>query len=170
MAAENRRGCVLGTRRCAPADLAQVVSCVAHHGRLSFGELSAHVGSRRDALSRMTDGHSESLTLRLALAITELQRDTRIVEEVARRAGGVFVPTETRALGDDDITRAFLRAVQEIGEDSAAIAQAIADGTVTSDEAAQVAREIDQTVAALLAVKARVQSKAQAPTLRRVTA
>lgn len=163
---ENRKGCVLGTRKCDPVNLAQVVHCVTRHGHHEFGPLARMVGRRSDALSRQTDGLREDLTLGLTIAITELQRDTRIVAELARCVGGVFVPLDTRAVSDADIHQAMLQAVREIGEDSGAIALALADGALTQDEADHILRELDETVQAVLAVKARVQAKvSQRPAL-----
>lgn len=168
---ENKKGCVLGTRKCDPVGFAQVAHCVTAHGHHGVGELAAMIGMQRSALTRKTDGHVEDLTVRQMLAIGELQRDHRMVEEVCRRAGGVYVPLDQRDIADADIHQSFLQAVRELGEDSAAIQHALADGVVTDDEAAQVAREIDQTVAALCAVKARVMAKANSrPSLVRTVA
>lgn len=163
---ENRKGCVLGTRRCDPQGFAQVAHCVTRHGRLTFGELCTAVGKRSDALSRMTDGLSEDLTVRLLIAVTELQRDTRMVQEVCRRSGGVFVPLDARGEASDcDVHEALLQAVQEIGEDSGLIARVLHDGAVTELEADAVDAEIDQTIQALLTVKARVRAKVRRPSL-----
>lgn len=156
---ENRAGCVLGTRRCEPEGLAQVVHCLTRHGRHAFGELPSLVGKRSDALSRMTDGLSEDLTLRLAIAISTLQRDTRIAEEFCRRVGGVFVPLDARDATDADVHLALLKAVSELGEDSSLISRVLADGAINSDEADAVDAEVDETIQALLQVKARVRAK-----------
>lgn len=168
---ENRKGCVLGTRRCDPIGYAQVAHCVvAHNGTYGVDQIARSIGMQRAALTRKADGFSYDLSVRQVLAIRELLQDTRMVEEIAREAGGVFVPLDTRAISDQDIRQAFVAAVRELGEDAAAIERALEDGHVSEDDAVHVGREIDQSIAALLAVKARVQSKAQAPTLRRVTA
>jgi hypothetical protein len=156
---QNRVGCTLGTRPCEPQGLAQTVHCVTRHGRHGFGELPSLVGKRSDALSRMTDGISEDLTLRLAISISTLQRDNRIFEEACRRVGGVFVPLDARDATDADVHQALLRAVSELGEDSSLISRVLADGAISSDEADAVDAEVDETIQALLQVKARVRAK-----------
>lgn len=156
---ENRKGCTLGTRPCEPQNLAQVVHCVTRHGRHSFGELTSLVGKRSDALARMSDGISEDLTLRLAIAIQTVQRDTRIAEEFCRRSGGIFVPLDSRSATDTDVHQALLRVVTELGEDSSLISRVLADGAISSDEADAVDAEVDETIQALLQVKARVRAK-----------
>jgi hypothetical protein len=160
---ENRKGCVQGTRRCEPSgNLAQTTHCLTRHGRLSFHDLCAAVGKRSDAMSRMTDGISEDLTLRLAIAVSELQRDNRIAEEFCRRVGGVFVPLDARDATDADVHQALLKAVSELGEDSSLISRVLADGAINSDEADAVDAEVDETIQALLQVKARVRAKVRA--------
>lgn len=156
---ENRKGCVQGTRRCEPQGLAQVVHCVTRHGRMTFQDLCQAAGKRSDAMSRMSDGLSEDLTLRLAIAVSELQRDNRIAEEFCRRVGGVFVPLDARDATDADVHAALLKAVSELGEDSSLISRVLADGGITSEEADAVDAEVDETIQALLQVKARVRAK-----------
>ena len=155
---ENRKGCVLGTRRCEPKNLAEVTHCVTRHGRLSFQDLCAAVGKRSDAMARMTDGLTEDLTLRLAIAISELQRDTRILEEACRRAGGVFVPLDTRDVTDLDLHQALMRVVSELGEDSSLLAKALADGGISSEKADALDAGIDDTIQAALQLKASIRA------------
>lgn len=156
---QNRSTCTVGTRPCHPDNLAQTVACVTRHGLHAFGELPSLVGKRSDALARMSDGISEDMTLRIAKAVTAVQRDTRIVEQFARACGGVFVALDARATTDSDVQAALLEAVRELGEDSGLIARALADGRITQAEADDICREVDETVAALLEVKARVRAK-----------
>lgn len=156
---QNRVGCTLGTRPCEPQGLAQTVHCVTRHGRHGFGELPSLVGKRSDALSRMTDGISEDLTLRLAISISTLQRDTRIAEEFCRRVGGVFVPLDTREISDSDLHQALMRVVSELGEDSSLLSRALADGAIDEREADAIEAEIDETIQAALQLKARVRAK-----------
>jgi hypothetical protein len=156
---ENRKGCVQGTRRCEPQGLAQVVHCVTRHGRLSFQDLCAAAGKRSDAMARMSDGLSEDLTLRLAIATSELQRDPRIAEEFCRRVGGVFVPLDTRAVTDSDLHQALMRVVSELGEDSSLLSRALADGAICEQEADSLEAEIDETIQAALQLKARIRAK-----------
>jgi hypothetical protein len=157
---QNRSTCVLGTRKCDPqGNLAATTNCVTRHGRLTFQELCAAVGKRSDAMSRMTDGISEDLTLRLAIAVTELQRDTRIFEEACRRVGGVFVPLDTREISDSDLHQALMRVVSELGEDSSLLSRALSDGTIDEREADAIEAEIDETIQAALQLKARVRAK-----------
>jgi hypothetical protein len=162
---ENRKGCVEGHRSCEPNDLAQVVHCRSRHGRLKFPELCKAVGKRSDAMARMTDGHSEDLTLGLAIAVCQVQRDTAIFEEACRRVGGVFVPLPDAHGADEDIYAALSMAVEELGQDSGVIRRILADCAVTAEEAEQAAREIDETIASLVHLKHVVFAKVRKPSL-----
>ncbi len=156
---ENRKGCVLGTRRCDPASLAQIVHCVVRHGRHDVQDLARMVRRQGAALYRQTDGVSEDLTIGQAVAISELQRDSRIVEEMCRRVGGVFVALSAHDVTDDCIREALMEAVREIGEDSGLVSRVLAQPEVTEQAADAVDREVDETVAWLFQVKARVRAK-----------
>jgi hypothetical protein len=156
---QNRKDCTQGTQCTPQGDLAQTVSCVAHHGRHKFGELAKLVHKRGDALSRMTNGFSEDLTLILAIRISEAQRDNRIFEEACRRVGGVFVPLDSRDISDSDLHQALMRVVSELGEDSSLLSRALSDGGIDAQEADQLEAEIDETIQAALQLKARIRAK-----------
>jgi hypothetical protein len=160
---ENRKNCVVGTRRCTPAgNLAQTIHCTTDHGRYRRAELAPLVRKRGDAFLRMSDGLSESMPLDISLTVQELTQDYRITEEYARRAGGVFIKVSPRDVTDHDLLQAFLRVATEVGEDSALLHRALAnDGEISPDEAAALAIEIDQTVQAALELKQRVLARAQ---------
>ncbi|MGV3518182.1 phage regulatory CII family protein [Luteitalea sp.] len=159
---ETHKNCNVGTRRCTPdGNLAQIIHCTTDHGVYRRSELAAFVGKRTDAFLRMSDGLSEEMPLRIALLVMELTRDTRIAEEFARRAGGVFIKVNAREVTDEDLFQAFLRVTKEVGEDSALLLRALQDGHLGPDEAEALAIEIDQTIQAALAMKQRVLARAQ---------
>lgn len=75
----------------------------------------------------------------------------------------------SRTTTHDDIRDRFLRAVEELGQDSAAIQRALADGEITASEGRDVAAELRDTIEALLEVEAAVLMKAQKPSPARMT-
>lgn len=122
------------------------------------------VGSRSDALARRSDGLSEDMTLRQAIAISTIQDDRRIVEEVARRVGGVFVRLPENTVDNADVYDVLLSAVEEIGQDSSVVRRILSDKLVTVDEADQADREIDETIATLVRLKGALRQKVAKPT------
>jgi hypothetical protein len=91
------------------------------------------------------------------------------IRELARSAGGVFVELPRLVTGAEDIYSTFLKAVSEVGEDSAAIERALSDREITDSEGQTLAAELDDTIAALVAVKLAVLAKAGKPVAARMT-
>lgn len=60
------------------------------------------------------------------------------------------------------ISRTFLKVVDELGQDSAAIQRALTDGEISVSEGQTIAAELRDTIDALLAVEAAVLAKAAA--------
>ena len=168
---ENRKGCALGIRRCDPKNLTEIVHCLYHHGRHSFGEMAESLHVRRDALSRRTAPYGESEDTSVSLTVgelitgTNLQDDRRAVEEVCRRTGGVFVRMPDAHTADTDVYDALTAAVEELGQDSGVIRKILSDGVIESDEADRAEREIDETIAALVRLKSTVRRKVARPSI-----
>jgi len=172
---ENRSGCVLGTRRCDPQNLREIQHCAVNHGKHAFGEMAEALKMRRDALSRATSPyesaderqhHQPGLTVADVILVTNLQDDHRIIAEACRRTGGVFVRMPDVHTTDEDVYDALTAAVEELGQDSGVIRRILSDSTVTPEEADHADREIDETIAALVRLKATVRAKVEKPWLR----
>jgi hypothetical protein len=171
---QNRKECTIGARRCDPTSGREIAHCLVNHGRHSFGDVAEALKMRRDSLSRATSPyesedenqyHQPGLTWQDVIVVTNLQDDHRLVEEVCRRTGGVFVPMPSAHDTDEDVYEALTTAVEELGQDSGVIRRILADRTVTSEEADHADREIDETIAALVKLKATVRRKVAKPTM-----
>lgn len=95
--------------------------------------------------------------------------DSEPIRWLAAKRGGVFVELPTLVAGAEDVYHTFLKAVSEVGEDSAAIERALSDREITDSEGQSIAAELDDTIAALVAVKLAVQAKAGKPSPARMT-
>ena len=74
----------------------------------------------------------------------------------------VVVQLPDAAVAVDDVFQRFTAMVSEVGEDSEAIRIALKDRVVTPEEGQAIAREIDDTIEAALAVKAAVLARVTA--------
>jgi len=78
---------------------------------------------------------------------------------------GVFVPLPAAEATDQDVYAALVTVVEEIGQDSSLVRRVLADGYVTEDEVIEAEREIDQTIASAVALKAAIRAKVAKPSL-----
>lgn len=158
---ENRKGCVLGTRRCTPQTTAQEIHCQWRHDpAYTFEDLARMVGAQRPALSRKTDGFSEELSIRLFIAAAKTTGNLRPMASLARDLDGVFVPLPAGERSRD-VYAALAAVMAEVGEDADVIQRVLADDHITPDEAVRVTREIDDTIARLVALRLTVEAQAR---------
>jgi hypothetical protein len=144
--------------------------------RLALSESGANIKSVADALDRgynyvatcLNDERSQQLTVG---DLVGFMRATNTVplRWLAGQLGGVFVELPRLVTGAEDIYSTFLKAVSEVGEDSAAIERALSDREITDSEGQTLAAELDDTIAALVAVKLAVLAKAGKPAAARMT-
>jgi len=163
---ENRKGCVLGLRRCNPTTTAQEIHCQwRHDAHLDFQTLARRARAQAAALARKTDGFSETLSIELFKVGCELTGNLRPLAQLCRDLGGVFVPLPAAEATDQDVYAALVTVVEEIGQDSSLVRRVLADGYVTEDEVIEAEREIDQTIASAVALKAAIRAKVAKPSL-----
>lgn len=127
-----------------------------------FGRMAALMGKGEQSLRNMCNPNVEThkVGLREAAAMVSHSGDTRIAEAFARMCGGVFMPDAERR-GSMGLMRAFLLSERESSDVTRVVAEALEDGTVTPREAAKVASEISEAIAALQRLQAEVVEAAE---------
>jgi hypothetical protein len=97
--------------------------------------------------------------------LTRRTGDTRLIEELARQCGGVYVPLPKAGKATDNLCEL----VRECGEAFASVGNALADGRVTADEYACCRREIREAIAKALEVDKQLEQMSYAPHARPAT-
>lgn len=117
----------------------------------------------------LNEAEPQRLPLDLLVPFMKVTGSLEPVRWLAGQLGGVFVELPRLVTGAEDIYSTFLKAVSEVGEDSAAIERALSDREITDSEGQTLAAELDDTIAALVAVKLAVLAKAGKPLAARMT-
>ena len=157
----NRRQCRAG-EPCEPRSWDEVLFCVVHHSGISARHIAERVGCSYAYLLDATnpDRDSHAFQARWLIPIMSVTGNYSPMRYLAHQLGGVFVELPTLGSAHDDVRQAFLRVVQEIGEDATLIESALTDQEVSVEEATRIDAEIDESIAALLQVKAVVRRRA----------
>lgn len=164
---ENRKGCVLGTRRCTPADLAQEIECQWHHDpKIKFGELCARARAQRATMSRKTNGTARDLPIDAFVATTLATGNMRPLQALCLELGGVFVPApQAEADGVDDVVVAFFALVESFGDNGSTVRAIVADGVVDDLEATAARQKLGQLMALAANLEAVITRKVARPSL-----
>jgi hypothetical protein len=154
----SRRQCLAG-QACEPRNLGEAIYCAAHHSGMDIATVAERLGVRRAYLYDATNPDRDDMQFqaRLLVPLMAVTGNLAPLRFLARQFNVALVELQEALAGDgaDDIRSCFLKVVRELGEDSAAIEHALADGQVTGDEARRVVREISETVETLVAVRSR---------------
>jgi len=153
----SRRVCRQG-KPCEPRNLAEAIYCATHHSGMEIATVAERIGCRRSYLYDATnpDRDDTQFQARLLVPLMVVTGNLTPLRFLAREFDVALIDLPSaESLQGDDIRRSFMAVVKEIGEDSAAIEMALADGRVSPDEASRVMREISETIETLVAVRAR---------------
>lgn len=88
---------------------------------------------------------------------------------LARELDCAVVQLPTVTVGAEDLRDRFLKAVEEVGKDSAVMQRVLADGEITASEGRELAAEVLNTIDVLREVIALVEAKVQRPVPARMT-
>ena len=145
----------------APRSLPDALYRALHESERDTQDIASEVGCRPGYLLDAVnpDRDEVQFQLRLLIPFMRATRSLTPLHWIARAMGGVFVAVPEATADHADVRKAFVDVVRELGEDAALIEQVLADGQVDSAEAERVAQELDETVAALVAVKKAIQQK-----------
>lgn len=159
-----RKACRSG-QRCEPRTWGEALYCLVQHSNLEPAEIAARIGKRVGYLldASNPDREDTKFQAELLTAVMHVTHNLAPLHYLCAEFGGVFLPLPAAAASDDEVLAAFARAVAEVGESGSAITQGLEDRTLTPEEAQRACREIDETIAAFVQVKALVRSRAGVP-------
>lgn len=148
---------------CEPRALLEAIQCCVLHSDRESSSIAEALGVRRGYLLDAANPDREELQFqaRLLSPLMHVTQNATPLRYLAREQGFALVELPRTDPADGDIRQKFLHVVTELGEGSSAIERALSDGEVTADEAARIHRELDDTIEALMAVKALVQTRAK---------
>jgi len=120
--------------------------------------LAQRMGMSQNTLAHKVSLNNDThhLSLREAVTMQEVSRDTRICQAMCAAIGGVFVD-----LGCDNKSTTMAQVMHmaaEFGEVLGSVNEAVADGQVTPNEMQECERQAAELMAALNAVLAQVRS------------
>lgn len=146
-----------------PIDLDGIVIAEIEAARergISIKAIAADAGISRSRAYAIAEGYSQ-LWLAESPRLMRTLGSTRIAEELARTVGGVmFLVRPLVATGHADIYAAFAKAVEELGDVARTKGERLADGRLDADDAMAIGQQIDETIAALAAMRDVVVRKA----------
>ena len=165
MSTNSRKQCTSGDR-CDVHGLADAIYCVLHHSSSPLKEIALTVGARPGLLmdAANPDREDTQLQTRLVAPITRVAQNDAIIEQFARDCGGVFVRTPLLSGPHADITKHTATILREVADVIQAPAAALAnDQRIDAGECADIEKQIDEAVAALVALKPVVRAAAGLP-------
>jgi len=165
MSTNSRKQCTTGAR-CDVHTLADAIYCAVHHSALGLKDIALTVGARSGYLmdAANPDREDTQFQARLVAPVTRVSGNDAIIAQLARDCGGVFVHTPLLAGVNADITLQTATILREVADVIQAPAAALAnDARIDAREAGEIERQIDEAVAALLALKPVVRVAAGLP-------
>ena len=150
-----------GGHQCDPRTWSEALYCLVHHSDLEPAEIAARIGKRVGYLLDAANPDREETKFQadLLTAVMHVTGNLAPLRYLCGEFGGVFVALATGPASEDAVLCAFTQAVTEMGQSGAALTRSFADAVLTREESAWASRELDETVAACLHVKALVQSR-----------
>ena len=165
MSTNSRKQCTSG-ERCDVHGLADAIYCALHHARLPLKDIALTVGARAGYLmdAANPDREDTQFQARLIAPVTRVSGNDAIIEQIARDCGGVFVRTPTLSGAHADITIHTAKILREVADVIQAPAAALGnDQRIDAGECAEIEKQIDEAVAALMALKPIVRASAGLP-------
>jgi hypothetical protein len=158
----SRKQCTSGDR-CEPRNLQEAIYCELHHSDLPLARIAETIGVRAGYLmdAANPDRDDTQFQARLIAPTTRITGNTAVISLLSRECGGVFVPTPEVSADHSDIanhTAAILREVADVIQSPAKALSSNND--INASECADIERDIDEAVTALLSLKRLVRAKA----------
>lgn len=141
-----------------PESLEDAIYQVVHDGALPPKALAGAAGMRTGYLLDAANPHREEthFQARFIIPITRASQNDAIVRFIAEAVGGVFVRFRHQETSDQHTARAL----REFADYIAAVDDSKADGVVTVGEVAEVERQANDVIAALVAHVAHLRNRA----------
>jgi len=165
MSSTTRKLCRSGAQHCEPVNVKEALDCVGHHSARPLREIAERIGRTESTLgkecSRYDDEHHPPL--RLVVPLTIASENDALITYLARAVGGVFVRIE-HEIGRGLEQERVARLVAQFGELLHRSGDAMADDTITTDEADQVEHAGNDVVTAVAAFCLHMRSRVKPAT------
>jgi hypothetical protein len=140
---------------CQPLDLKEALDCLGHHSDRPLREIAERVGRTESTLGKECSRYDEDHypPLRMVVPLTLASENDALVTYLARAVGGVFVRIES-SIGRGVDQEHAARAVATFGQLLHQFGEALADGTITDQEADAIQYAGDDTITAIAALSA----------------
>jgi hypothetical protein len=152
MSSTTRKLCRSG-QHCEPVNVKEALDCVGHHSTRPLREIAERIGRTESTLgkecSRYDEGHHPPL--RLVVPLTIASENDALIHYLARAVGGVFLRVE-HEIGRGLDQEHAARAVAHFGELLHRFGDALADGTITEQEADAIQHAGDDAISAIAAL------------------
>lgn len=164
MSTQSRKACRAG-HTCQPQTFAEALDCLAHHSDVPLTQIAERVGRDVNYLRKATSQYDEAHPFRgdLIVPVTRAANNFVLLDYLESQVGRIAIALPGAEPGRQDLLAHQLAVVREVGEDAAAIERALHDGRVDAIELPRLKREIEESVKALLTLKAALQLKAGRP-------
>jgi hypothetical protein len=149
MSSTTRKLCRSG-HHCQPIDLKEALDCLGHHSDRPLREIAERVGRTESTLAKECSRYEEDHypPLRMVVPLTLASDNDALVTYLARAVGGVFVRIES-AVGRGVDQEHAARAVATFGSLLQEFGLALADGTITDQEADAIQHAGDEAITAI---------------------
>lgn len=154
MSSKTRKLCRSG-RPCQPADLKEALDCLGHHSDRPLREVAERVGRSESTLGKECSRYDEDHypPLRMVVPLTLASENDALITYLARAVGGVFVRIES-VVGPGVDQEHAARAVATFGALLQQFGAALADGTITDQEADAIQYAGDDAITAIAGLSA----------------
>ena len=149
MSSTTRKLCRSG-QHCQPIDLKEALDCLGHHSARPLREIAERVGRTESTLGKECSRYDEDHypPLRMVVPLTLASENDALVSYVARAVGGVFLRIES-AIGRGVDQEHAAHAVATFGALLQQFGSALADGTITDQEADAIQFAGDDAITAI---------------------
>lgn len=150
MSSTTRKLCRSGAHHCEPVNVKEALDCLGHHSARPLREIAERIGRTESTLGKECSPYDDEHypPMRLIVPLTIASENDALITYLARAVGGVFVRIEHeigRGLDQEHASRA----VSLFGELLHRFGDALADGTITEQEADAIQHAGDDAITAI---------------------
>lgn len=159
-----RQQCRAGNR-CEPDSLIEVACCLVQHSDMDAKEIAERTGISYGYLLNACNPNldTHNLQAKHLLVLMTVTGNDAPLRFMCRMMGGYWVPPAKYCKKQaPHVRQAFVRVMKEVAKDAELIERVLSDGKVSQKESHRAAAKIDDTIDAVLHVRAHFQHRIEA--------
>lgn len=159
---KGRKSCT-GGDRCEPRNLAEAVYCAVHHSAIDARTIAERIGVRVGYLLDAANPDRDDMQFqsRHLIPLMTVTGNLLPLKFMAAQMGCLIVPMPSAEATDESVYEAFTKSVESIGDAGTLIRKSLSDGALSIDEAASVAKCLDEHIELTAALKSTVTGAAE---------